>query len=130
MSGTLSSAQRLNACGFMVDASNPLSLHAEVRQQQRGIRREVLDCLVAYGRREHDHAQCEIVYFDAKAISRVHKEACARVAHLVSDHRDVYAVINSDGRVVTTGHRSRRILRDKSQSNLRPSRQRRSRSTS
>lgn len=125
MSGIPSSAQRQAEFGFMSSAPMPLSPHAEVRQQQRGIRRDVLDCLIAYGRREHDHHHCEIVYFDAKAVSRAHKEAGSQVAHLVSDHRDVYAVIDSDGWVVTTGHRFRRILRDKSQSNLRPSRHRR-----
>lgn len=129
MSGTQSSARRQAEFGFMASAPMPLSPHAEVRQQQRGIRRDVLDCLVAYGRREHDHHHCEIVYFDAKAVSRAHKEAGPQVAHLVSDHRDVYAVIDSDGWVVTTGHRFRRILRDKSQSNLRPSRHRRSHGT-
>jgi PAS domain-containing protein len=103
----------------------PFTKHAEIRAQQRGIRYDVLDCLLAYGRREHDHAHCEIVYFDARAAERAHREAGPRVAHLVSDHRDVYAVIDSDGRVVTTGHRFRRILRDKSQSNLRPGRARR-----
>ena len=130
MSGTQSSAQRQLEFGFMASAPMLLSPHAEVRQQQRGIRRDVLDCLVAYGRREHDHAHCEIVYFDAKAVSLAHKEAGPQVAHLVSDHRDVYAVIDSDGCVVTTGHRFRRILRDKSQSNLRPSRHRRPKSSS
>ena len=105
-------------------------MHAEVRQQQRGIRREVLDCLVAYGRRLHDHHCGEIVYFDARAISRTQKEPGPRGAHLVSDHRDVYAVLDSDGCVVTIDHRFRRILRDKSQSNPRSSRQRRTRSTS
>ena len=102
----------------------PLSSHAEVRQQQRGIRRDVLDCLVAYGRREHDHSHCEIVYFDSKAIERVKKEEGHQAAVLASDHRDVYAVIDSDGCVVTTGHRFRRILRDKSQSSFRASRRR------
>lgn len=102
----------------------PLPPHAEVRQQQRGIRRDVLDCLVAYGRREHDHSHCEIVYFDSKAIERVKKEEGHQAAVLASDHRDVYAVIDSDGCVVTTGHRFRRILRDKSQSNFRASRHR------
>jgi hypothetical protein len=101
-----------------------LTLHAEVRQQQRGIRHDVLDCLLAYGRREHDHSHCEIVYFDARAAERAHKEVGPQLAHLVSDNRDVYAVIDSDGCVITTGHRFRRILRDKSQSNLRPSRAR------
>lgn len=103
----------------------PLSPHAEVRQQQRGIRRDVLECLVAYGRREHDHAHCEIIYFDSKAIERVKREVGSQASQLASDHRDVYAVIDSDGRIVTTGHRYRRILRDKSQSSYR-SRPRRS----
>lgn len=110
--------------GFMEMLPAPLSPHAEVRQQQRGIRRDVLDCLVAYGRREHDHHHCEIVYFDSKAIERVQREVGPQAAHLASDHRDVYAVIDSDGYVVTTGHRYRRILRDKSQSNFRASRRR------
>ncbi len=52
----------------------PLSPHPEVRQQQRGIRRDVLDCLVAYGRQEHDHNHCEIIYFDSKTIERIQRE--------------------------------------------------------
>lgn len=124
------SSQSLIRFGTMAIQPIPLSAHAEVRKQQRGIRHDVLDCLLAYGRREHDHAHCEIVYFDARAAERAHKEAGPQLAHLVSDHRDVYAVIDSDGRVVTTGHRFRRILRDKSQSNLRPSRARRAMRTS
>lgn len=104
-----------------------LSSHAEVRLQQRGIRFDVLDCLLAYGRREHDHTHCEIAYFDAKALERIERYEGALVAQLANDHRDVYAVINSDGCVVTTGHRFRRILRDKSQSSLRPGRTRRPR---
>lgn len=103
----------------------PLSRHAEVRQQQRGIRKEVLDCLLAYGRREHDHSRCEIVFFDAVALQRVARFEERTTANLAAEHREVYAVVNSEGHIVTTGHRFRRILRDKSQSNLRPSRSRR-----
>ena len=104
-----------------------LTTHAEVRLQQRGIRVEVLDCLLAYGRREHDHTHCEIAYFDTKALECIERHEGPRVAQLASDHRDVYAVIDSDGCVVTTGHRFRRILRDKSLSSLRPGRTRRPR---
>lgn len=99
--------------------------HAEVRAQQRGIRSDVLDCLLTYGRREHDHSQCEIVFFDSRALELVHKDAGSRLVHLVREYRDIYAVIDSDGYVITTGHRIKRILRDKSQSNLRPGRHRR-----
>ncbi|MFC7462713.1 hypothetical protein [Hydrogenophaga defluvii] len=86
--------------------------HAEVRLQQWGIRVEVLDCLLAYGRREHDHTHCEIADFDTKPLERIQHHEGARAAQLASDHRDVYAVIDSDCCVITTGHRFRRILRD------------------
>lgn len=103
----------------------PLSPHAVVRLQQRGIRPDVLDCLLAYGRREHDHAHCEIVYFDTHALQRLQREADPHTVHLAQEHRDVYAVVDGNGCVVTTGHRFRRVLRDKSLSNLRPRRARR-----
>lgn len=79
-----------------------LTTHAQVRQQQRGIRHEVLDCLLAFGRREHDHQRCEIVYFDDRALEAVQKDAGPQFGQLASDHRGVYAVIDSDGCVVTT----------------------------
>lgn len=103
--------------------------HAEIRQQQRGIGNQLLECLLDFGRREHDHAHCEIVYFDSQALHRIQKHAGDSLAHLAADHRDVYIVIDSEGCVVTTGHRFRRILRDKSQSNLRPRRNRAKRKT-
>lgn len=107
---------------LVIESVRPVRLttHAQVRQQQRGIRHEVLDCLLAFGRREYDHQRCEIVYFDDRALEAVQKDAGPHFAQLASDHRGVYAVIDSDGCVVTTGHRFKRILRDRSQSNLRP----------
>lgn len=102
-----------------MSADLPMTPHAQIRLRQRGIRADVLECLVAYGRREHDHAQCEIVYFDSKAIQRVQREIGAQISQVIHENRDVYAVLNSDGHIVTTGHRFRRILRDKSQSNYR-----------
>lgn len=103
----------------------PLSPHAVVRLQQRGIRADVLDCLLAYGRREHDHAHCEILYFDGHALRRLQREADRHTVHLAQEHRDVYAVVDGNGCVVTTGHRFRRVRRDRSLSDLRPRRGRR-----
>jgi hypothetical protein len=105
----------------------PFTKHAEIRAQQRGIRRDVLDYLIAYGRREYDHARCEVVYLDNKAIAQLREEVGVQAANLVTAQRDVYLVIDSNGLVVTTGHRFRRVLRDKSQANLRPGRHRRAR---
>lgn len=104
--------------------SLPLTPHAATRLRQRGIRPDVLDCLLAYGRREHDHAHCEIVYFDSRALERLQRQADPQTARLAHDHRDVYAVVDSDGCIVTTGHRFRRVLRDKGLANLRPRRRR------
>ena len=104
-----------------------LTRHAEVRLQQRGVPVVVLDCLSAYGRREHDHTHCEIIYFDTKPLERSQRYEGARAAKLASDHRGVYALIDSDGCVVTSRHRFCRILRDKSLSSLRPGRTRRPR---
>lgn len=67
--------------------------HAEIRAQQRGIRREVLDYLIAYGRREHDHAKCEVVFFDSKAMDQLRKEVGTHAANLMTGHRDVYVVV-------------------------------------
>lgn len=102
-----------------MSANVPMTTHAQIRLRQRGIRADVLECLVAYGGREHDHAQCEIIYFDSKTIEHVQREIGAQTSQVIHENRDVYAVLNSDGHIVTTGHRFRRILRDKSQSNYR-----------
>ena len=48
-----------------------LTPHAEIRVQQRGVDRQVLDCLLLYGRREFDHFGCEIVYFDESGLDKV-----------------------------------------------------------
>lgn len=109
-----------SAVSTLTPASLPLTPHAAIRLRQRGIRPDVQDCLLAYGRREHDHAHCEIVYFDTQALKCLQRQEDPRTAHLAQDHRDVYAVVDSDGCIVTTGHRFRRVLRDKSLANVRP----------
>lgn len=98
------------------------SRHAKVRQQQRGIETSVLDCLLAYGRRQYNHDHCEIVYFDSRSIDRIQMYEGKVTARLAMDHRDVYAVVDCDGCVVTTGHRYKRIQRDRRNANLRKSR--------
>lgn len=105
-----------------------LKPHAEVRLRQRGIRKDVLECLIAYGRREHDHHRCEVVFFDVRSVECVRRELGLAVTQLVIDHREVYAVVDSDGHIVTTGHRYKRIRRDNSLASYRSSRRHRNRS--
>ena len=97
-----------------------LTRHATARMQQRGIRAQALEALLDFGRERHIHFRGrEIVYFDKKARARL-----ARSRAVVPRSRAVapakagaerfsrtYAILGSDGTVITVGHRFRRIPR-------------------
>lgn len=105
-------------------ASYALTRHADIRVQQRGVNRDVLDCLLAYGRHEPDHKGCQVVTFDCKTLQAISRYEPSNVRTKAADSRNLYAVVNGDGVVITAGHRFRRIPRDKSLSSLRPGRSR------
>lgn len=48
--------------------------HALIRMQQRGIRANVLEDLLDFGRAAHDHRGAEIVFFDKAARRRIARE--------------------------------------------------------
>jgi len=87
-----------------------LTAHAAARMQQRGIGAQALEALLDYGRIAHDHRGAEIVYFDKRSRARLAKAnaAAAREAERLSR---TYAVLGSDGTVITVGHRHRRVWR-------------------
>jgi hypothetical protein len=91
---------------------SPLTKHATIRLKQRGVDPSVLDCLIAYGRRDHDHHGAEIVRFDADALRRVRLWESIQLWKRVAEAGSLYAVVDSDGLVITTGHRRRRVRRD------------------
>jgi Domain of unknown function (DUF4258) len=85
--------------------------HARIRMQQRGIRPDALEALLDYGRARYLHSKGrEVVFFDKKAWARLENDrpASAREAGRLSR---TYAVIGSDGTVITVGHRYRRLRR-------------------
>ena len=51
------------------------SAHAAARMQQRGIREDLVDLLLRYGREEHDHRGGTIIYFDKVARARMARDA-------------------------------------------------------
>ena len=102
-----------------------LTTHAGVRAQQRGVDRSVLACLLQYGKHEHDHMGCEVVTFDDGILDEVARRESRALSIRVAAARSLYAVVDSNGKVVTTGHRFRRVLRDRSLSSNRPGRSRR-----
>ena len=86
----------------------PVTAHARARMQQRGIRSDALEALLDFGSARHLHKGRELVFFDKKARSRL--ENAAPVAAREADrlHR-TYAIVGSDGAVITVGHRYRRV---------------------
>lgn len=78
--------------------------------QQRGIRAEALEALLDFGRTAHVDRGREIVFFDKAARARLarHNPLAAKEAERL---RRTYAILGSDGTVITVGHRYRRIPR-------------------
>jgi Domain of unknown function (DUF4258) len=87
-----------------------LTHHARARMQQRGIRPEMLQALLDYGREVHVAGGRDLVFFDKRARARLAKAGLVRDAQAERLCKS-YAVLNSDGSVITVGHRYRRILR-------------------
>lgn len=88
-----------------------LTTHANVRKQQRGIPKQVLDWLVQFGKASHDNRGGEFLYFDKRA-----KQRCLSVMGMdayrkLDGHFDVYAVRGLDGSILTVGHRYKKLHR-------------------
>jgi hypothetical protein len=87
-----------------------LTSHARARMQQRGIRPEVLEALLDYGREVHVAGGRDLVFFDKRARTRLARAGLVRDAQAERICKS-YAVLGSDGIVITVGHRYRRIAR-------------------
>ena len=88
-----------------------LSPHAKVRMQQRGIPEQAVSFLFRFGKKEHDHHGCTVVYLNRKGRERIAREADSRLLKHLEPALDLYAVIDTRGCVVTMGHRIHRINR-------------------
>ena len=105
-------------------ASYALTRHAGIRVQQRGVNRDTLDYLLAYGHHEPDHKGCSVVTFDGKSLKAMERYEPRTANRKAPDSPNLYAVVDSHGVVITAGHRFRRVPRDLSLSSLRPGRNR------
>ena len=82
-----------------------LSHHAQQRMQQRGIPLMVVDYLLAYGRVSHDnHGGC-VIWLDKRSRSRLGSEEGRKLLRNLDKHLNAYVVTDTDGTVVTVGHR-------------------------
>ena len=85
--------------------------HALIRMQQRGIRAEVVESLLDFGRSAHDHRGAEIVFFDKAARRQLACERGGDALRRLSKRLRAYLVVDTYGEVLTVGHRTRRIRR-------------------
>ena len=88
-----------------------LTQHARLRMQQRGIPRQAVDYVLAYGRVSHDHHGACVFWLDKRCKARLGREEGKQVVRKLDKHLNAYAVMEMDGAVLTVGHRYRRIWR-------------------
>jgi hypothetical protein len=88
-----------------------LSNHAQTRLQQRAISMPILDCLLSFGSKVHDHRGAEILFFDRRARDRIRHAVGDQAFKYVQGKLNSYAVVAVDGAVLTVGHRTKRIRR-------------------
>ena len=86
-----------------------LSKHAQTRCQQRGLPPLVLDWLTQFGATEYDHQGAEIRFFDRRSRQQLARYAGKVVVERLAGLLDAYAVVSSDGIIVSVGHRYKRI---------------------
>ena len=86
-----------------------MSRHSRVRSQQRAISPLVIDLLLQFGKTEFDEG-VSILFFDKQSRRRVAAYA-GQLAKVLDQHLDTYAVVGSDMKIVTVGHRLERIWR-------------------
>lgn len=84
--------------------------HADGRMQQRAIPPLIINWLFEYGREEHDHRGAVIHYFDKRSIKKLQRDHGRRPIDRLTQYLDAY-LVESDGTVLTVGHRFKRFYR-------------------
>ena len=99
-----------------MNSTPPLSTrHALVRMQQRAIPAQMVTWLLDYGSRQPAPGQAALVFFDKAARRRLTQVIGNVTANHLAPLLNAYLIEGSDGRVVTTGWRTARVLRDPAQ---------------
>lgn len=83
--------------------------HSTIRCQQRGVSPFMIDLLLRFGRREHDHHGAEVIFFDRRAKKAVEIYTGGTIGKH-NEQMDSYVVV-SEGCVITAGVRLQKINR-------------------
>ncbi len=87
-----------------------LTYHAEQRMQQRGIPFLAIELLCHYGQAEYA-GDAMIRYFDKRGLKKAKREI-QQVLDRMDQLDNMYCVETDEGKVLTTGHRTRHIRRE------------------
>ena len=85
-----------------------LTRHAAERCQQRGIRTEVVEAILAYGDRHWRHG-AEVCFMTRQAREQATAALGARRFARIADRLDCYVVLSDDGSIVTAAQRRQRL---------------------
>jgi len=67
--------------------------------------------VLTYGWVSHDHRGARVMWLDKRSRARLEREEGRGVVRELDKHLDAYVVMDTDGTVMTVGHRYRRIRR-------------------
>ncbi len=88
----------------------PLTEHARIRMQQRGIPPAALEILLDFGREAHVHHRGRrVVLFDKRCRRKLADQLGRKAIRAVERYLDAYAIVGPDDAVVTVGHRHRKF---------------------
>lgn len=86
-----------------------ITKHAKSRMQQRGIRLEVIDLLLAFGEQVKTANNREILFFSRQA--RKFARGSQPEQEKLCKAKSPYIVVSEEMDVITVGHRTRKIKR-------------------
>ena len=86
-----------------------ISHHAKVRMQQRAISEDMLESLLDFGQIRFNGQGTQILTFQKRVMKGLKKELNHKVFMKIERHLNLYAVMSSDGELITTGYRTKRL---------------------
>jgi len=86
-----------------------VSQHAKIRMQQRAISEDMLESLLDFGQVKFNGQGTEILTFPKKVVKNLKKELNHKVFMKIERHLNLYAIMSSDGGLITTGYRTKRL---------------------
>ena len=86
-----------------------VSHHAKVRMQQRAISEDMLESLLDFGQVKFNGQGTEILTFPKRVVKHLKKELDHKVFMKIERHLNLYAIMSSDGELITTGYRTKRL---------------------